>query len=255
MNPATTSATPAASTARQLPDALSPTWLLRPPQPLATAPDQQPLYHGQPLRLISGPQRVEASWWLGADTEAEPPLSAEESLIAGRGESSGPASDQDTKPRTAGERVGAEATARPREGGTTPAPGMSRGPSLDRGSGPCEAGERGGPSAAARPPGGGSAPAPGMSRGPSLDWGSAPCGAGERGGPSAAARPPEGGAAPTGGSAPCEAGERGGPTSRDYFIAQSATAELLWIYRERPTHAQPGAAGAAPRWFLHGLYA
>ena len=255
MNPATTSATPAASTARQLPDALSPTWLLRPPQPLATAPDQQPLYHGQPLRLISGPQRVEASWWLGADTEAEPPLSAEESLIAGRGESSGPASDQDTKPRTAGERVGAEATARPREGGTTPAPGMSRGPSLDRGSGPCEAGERGGPSAAARPPGGGSAPAPGMSRGPSLDWGSAPCGAGERGGPSAAARPPEGGAAPTGGSATGAAVERGGPISRDYFIAQSATAELLWIYRERPTHAQPGAAGAAPRWFLHGLYA
>ena len=217
MNPATTSATPAASTARQLPDALSPTWLLRPPQPLATAPDQQPLYHGQPLRLISGPQRVEASWWLGADTEAEPPLSAEESLIAGRGESSSPASDQDTKPRTAGERVGAEATARPREGGTTPAPGTSRGPSLDRGS--------------------------------------APCGAGERGGPSAAARPPEGGAAPTGGSATGAAVERGGPICRDYFIAQSATAELLWIYRERPTHAQPGAAGAAPRWFLHGLYA
>ncbi len=190
MNLATTSATPAASTARQLPDALSPTWLLRPPQPLAIAPDQQPLYHGQPLRLISGPQRVEASWWLGADTEAElPPSRAEESLIAERGESSSPASDQDTKPRTAGERVGAEATVRPREGGTTPAPGMSRGPSLDWGSGPCEA------------------------------------------------------------------GERGGPICRDYFIAQSATAELLWIYRERPTHAQPGAAGAAPRWFLHGLYA
>ena len=94
-----------------------------------------------------------------------------------------------------------------------------------------------------------------MSRGPSLDWGSAPCGAGERGGPSAAARPPEGGAAPTGGSATGAAVERGGPISRDYFIAQSATAELLWIYRERPTHAQPGAAGAAPRWFLHGLYA
>ena len=283
MNPATTSATPAASTARQLPDALSPTWLLRPPQPLATAPDQQPLYHGQPLRLISGPQRVEASWWLGADTEAEPPLSAEESLIAGRGESSSPASDQDTKPRTAGERVGAEATARPREGGTITAPGMSRSSSLDRGSATGAAVERGGPRAAARPPGGGSAPAPGTSRGPSLDRGSGPCEVGERegpraaarppgggstpsggsatgaavegGGPRAAARPPEGGSAPTGGSAPCGAGERGGPISRDYFIAQSATAELLWIYRERPTHAQPGAAGAAPRWFLHGLYA
>ena len=71
----------------------------------------------------------------------------------------------------------------------------------------------------------------------------------------AAAGPSQGGPAPTGGSATGAAVERGGPICRDYFIAQSATAELLWIYRERPTHAQPGAAGAAPRWLLHGLYA
>ena len=54
--------TPTATSARHLPDALSPTWLLRPPQPLATAHDQ-PLHKGQPLRLISGPQRVETGWW------------------------------------------------------------------------------------------------------------------------------------------------------------------------------------------------
>ena len=29
--------------------------------------------------------------------------------------------------------------------------------------------------------------------------------------------------------------------------------ELLWVYCERPTSRTP--AGAAPRWFLHGIYA
>ncbi len=43
------------------------------------------------------------------------------------------------------------------------------------------------------------------------------------------------------------------PAARDYFIAQTAAAELLWIYRERATAAQP--SDAAPRWFLQGLYA
>ncbi len=41
------------------------------------------------------------------------------------------------------------------------------------------------------------------------------------------------------------------PVARDYFIAQSASAELLWVFRERPTARQGGAAGTA-RWFLHG---
>ncbi|MGH6627641.1 MAG: hypothetical protein ACRECD_14075, partial [Burkholderiaceae bacterium] len=56
---------------------------------------------------------------------------------------------------------------------------------------------------------------------------------------------------------------------RDYFIARSEQAGLLWIYRERwqPAVAQAGQ-GAGPatsapqahrsethRWFLHGLYA
>lgn len=53
------------------------------------------------------------------------------------------------------------------------------------------------------------------------------------------------------------------PVARDYFIAQSPTAELLWVYRERPTSASEPATGAsaqerqpdAPRWFLQGLYA
>ena len=109
--------------------------------------------------------------------------------------------------------------------------------------------------------------------------GSAPREAGERGGPNPAAGPhPRRGAAPSGGSGPREAGERGGPICRDYFIAQSATAELLWVYRERPTAADvpPARNGASDRgqrqgqgqgststagahaparWFLHGLYA
>ena len=37
---------------------------------------------------------------------------------------------------------------------------------------------------------------------------------------------------------------------RDYFVARSAQAGLLWIYRERLAQA-----GAEPGWFLHGLFA
>jgi protein ImuB len=35
---------------------------------------------------------------------------------------------------------------------------------------------------------------------------------------------------------------------RDYFIARSAQAGLLWIYRER-------RADATLSWFLHGIFA
>ncbi len=37
---------------------------------------------------------------------------------------------------------------------------------------------------------------------------------------------------------------------RDYFIARSSQAGLLWIYRERLAQV-----GAQPGWFLHGLFA
>ena len=40
------------------------------------------------------------------------------------------------------------------------------------------------------------------------------------------------------------------PVLRDYFIARSETAGLLWIYRERLAADQERA-----QWFLHGLYA
>ena len=40
------------------------------------------------------------------------------------------------------------------------------------------------------------------------------------------------------------------PVLRDYFIARSEQAGLLWIYRERLSHDQEHA-----QWFLHGLYA
>ncbi len=46
--------------------------------------------------------------------------------------------------------------------------------------------------------------------------------------------------------------EEGAGAARDYFVAQGAAAELLWVYRERPTSQRPDAA---PRWFLQGLYA
>lgn len=43
-----------------------------------------------------------------------------------------------------------------------------------------------------------------------------------------------------------------GPAVRDYFVARSEQAGLLWIYREWPAAAQEAAA---VRWYLHGLYA
>lgn len=43
--------------------------------------------------------------------------------------------------------------------------------------------------------------------------------------------------------------EEGGPALRDYFIARSEKAGLVWIFRERP------AQGGKARWFLQGLYA
>ncbi len=48
--------------AATLPDALAPTWLLREPVPLQVQADGQPCHHG-PLRLLTGPRRVETGWW------------------------------------------------------------------------------------------------------------------------------------------------------------------------------------------------
>ena len=114
--------------------------------------------------------------------------------------------------------------------------------------------ERGGHPAAGPFPRRGAAPRPGEAGAPSPAWGSAADEVVERGG---AISPPPGrpkaARAPSGGSAACEAAERGGAVSRDYFIAQNPRAELLWVFRERPTAARPGAADEA-RWFLHGLY-
>jgi protein ImuB len=44
--------------------------------------------------------------------------------------------------------------------------------------------------------------------------------------------------------------EAAAPVLRDYFIARSASAGLLWIFRERLAADQDRA-----QWFLHGLYA
>jgi protein ImuB len=44
--------------------------------------------------------------------------------------------------------------------------------------------------------------------------------------------------------------EEGGPACRDYFIAQSDEAGLVWVYRERLA-----GDGDSPHWYLQGLYA
>ena len=46
--------------------------------------------------------------------------------------------------------------------------------------------------------------------------------------------------------------EDSGPALRDYFIARSPDAGLVWIYRERPVQA---AQARQFRWYLQGLYA
>ena len=43
--------------------------------------------------------------------------------------------------------------------------------------------------------------------------------------------------------------EEGGPALRDYFIARSPQAGLVWVFRERSVR------GKKARWFLQGLYA
>jgi len=47
--------------------------------------------------------------------------------------------------------------------------------------------------------------------------------------------------------------EGGHPAVRDYYIAESPEAGLVWVYRERLS--APLASDAAPRWYLQGLYA
>jgi protein ImuB len=39
---------------------------------------------------------------------------------------------------------------------------------------------------------------------------------------------------------------------RDYYVARSAAAGLVWVFRDR---LAPEASDDGPRWFLHGLFA
>jgi len=50
--------------------------------------------------------------------------------------------------------------------------------------------------------------------------------------------------------------EGGKPALRDYFVARSEEAGLVWIYRERPLQLAQGLEHAQEfRWYLQGLYA
>src|SRR6185369_9316712 len=50
--------------------------------------------------------------------------------------------------------------------------------------------------------------------------------------------------------------EDGRPALRDYFIARSEEAGLVWIYRERPPSMARGLESAGEfHWYLQGLYA
>ncbi len=47
---------------RQLAPAVRPVWLLRQAEPLRDS-SQGPVWQGQPLQLVSGPERLETGWW------------------------------------------------------------------------------------------------------------------------------------------------------------------------------------------------
>jgi protein ImuB len=49
---------------------MRPVWLLTPPEPLPER-REQPLLHGQPLQLLSGPERIEAGWWDGEPAQRD----------------------------------------------------------------------------------------------------------------------------------------------------------------------------------------
>lgn len=50
-------------------------------------------------------------------------------------------------------------------------------------------------------------------------------------------------------------GRTDAPALRDYFIARSERAGLVWIYRERPASLAESEGQARFRWYLQGLYA
>jgi protein ImuB len=45
-------------------------WLLPEPEPLAER-QLKPLLDGQPLQLLSGPERIETGWWDGAPAQRD----------------------------------------------------------------------------------------------------------------------------------------------------------------------------------------
>ena len=50
--------------------AVRPVWLLHPPEPLRER-ERGPVLDGQPLQLLSGPERIESGWWDGALAERD----------------------------------------------------------------------------------------------------------------------------------------------------------------------------------------
>ncbi|OZI35765.1 DNA polymerase [Bordetella genomosp. 1] len=55
----------------ELPPALErPFWLIEPAQPLALRA-HRPVYQGQPLRLLRGPERIESGWWDAVNTQRD----------------------------------------------------------------------------------------------------------------------------------------------------------------------------------------
>lgn len=75
-------ARPAAAADAAWADALTPAWLLRPPRALSISPAGDPVYAGHPLRLLTGPCRVETGWWSGVLTAADEAPAARDYFIA-----------------------------------------------------------------------------------------------------------------------------------------------------------------------------
>ena len=76
LQPAPRPAAPAAGAS-----ALWPTWLLRPPRELSMRGDR-PCLDGERLRLLAGPQRVEAGWWAGPQQDGGGELAQRDYFVA-----------------------------------------------------------------------------------------------------------------------------------------------------------------------------
>ena len=219
---------PSAPTGQCQPDPLLPSWLL--PEPLALAVrGERPWYDG-PLTLLVGPQRLEIAGWQGLSLAKSPhPSLPPKGEGAVRGQLRPdvlPGTGFAKSPHPGLPPEGEGAVRGQRRFDVLPGVGFAESPhsSFSRKGEGVVRGKGTLPLSAAE--------ADSRANGLLLP----PLGEGWDGGAQRAAQPQD----------------QVQPVMRDFFIARSEKAGLLWIFRGR---LEPGETGDAPGWYLHGIFA